>query len=133
MLGELIYEGRGKRTARTVLPLEGTAPRIQVSFEETGKLVGIEANFMGTYWAAIRSDGSVYGEGQGIIATREGDSVSLRGIGTGKVREGGAVSYRGSIIFHAPQKLARLNTVAGAFEFEVDAQGNTSMKMWEWK
>ena len=50
MLGELIYEGRGKRTGRTVLPLEGTAPRIEVSFEETGKLVGIEANFIGTYW-----------------------------------------------------------------------------------
>jgi len=133
MLGELIYEGRGKRTARTVLPLEGTQPRIQVSFEETGKLVGIEANFMGTYWAAIRPDGSVYGEGQGIIGTRDGDSVTLRGIGTGKVREGGAVSYRGTLIFHAPPKLARLNTVAGAFEFEVDAQGNTSMKMWEWK
>jgi len=133
MLGELIYEGRGKRTARTVLPLEGNQARIQVSFEDTGKLVGIDANFIGTYWAAIRSDGSVYGEGQGMIATREGDAVTVRGIGSGRLREGGAVSYRGCIIYHAPQKLARLNTVAGVFEFEVDAQGNTSMKMWEWK
>ena len=133
MLGEIIYEGRGKRTARTVLPLEGTEAKLQVSFEETGKLVGIDANFMASYWATTRSDGSLYGEGQGMIVTREGDSVSARGIGTGRLREGGAVSYRGCIIFHAPQKLARLNTTAGVFEFEVDAQGNTSMKMWEWK
>jgi len=26
-----------------------------------------------------------------------------------------------------------LNTVAGVFEFEVDPQGNTQTKTWEWK
>ena len=32
-----------------------------------------------------------------------------------------------------PQKLVRLNSVGGAFEFEVDAEGNTHLKIWEWK
>lgn len=64
MLGELIYEGRGKRTGRSVLPLAGTEARIEVSFEDTGKLLGVDANFIGTYWAATRPDGTLYGEGQ---------------------------------------------------------------------
>jgi hypothetical protein len=96
--------------------------------------MGTDANFLGSYWAAIRPDGSVYGEGQGIIMTSAGDSVNMRGLGTGTLREGGAVSYRGCLIYHtSSQKLARLNKVAGVFEFEVDAQGNTNMKAWEWR
>jgi hypothetical protein len=31
------------------------------------------------------------------------------------------------------QKLARLNNICGAFEYEVDATGNTKSKVWEWK
>jgi hypothetical protein len=30
-------------------------------------------------------------------------------------------------------KLAHLNTVAGVFQFEVDADGSTTSKVWEWK
>jgi hypothetical protein len=33
----------------------------------------------------------------------------------------------------ASQQLARLNNACGAFEYEVDADGNTTSKMWEWK
>ena len=40
MLGEQIYTGQGKRTARRVL---GTPPvNVEVSFEDSGKLIGIE-------------------------------------------------------------------------------------------
>jgi hypothetical protein len=31
------------------------------------------------------------------------------------------------------KKLARLNNTCGAFEYEVDAKGETVSKMWEWK
>lgn len=69
-----------------------------------------------------------------MTVTHEGESVALRGLGTGVLRAGGAVSYRGCVIYHATsQKLARLNTAAGVFEFDVDAQGNTHLKIWEWK
>jgi hypothetical protein len=33
----------------------------------------------------------------------------------------------------ASQKLARLNGACGAFEYEVDAVGSTTSKVWEWK
>jgi hypothetical protein len=46
----------------------------------------------------------------------------------------GAVSYRGAIYYStASPKLARLNRIAVVFEYEVDANGNTHTKSWEWK
>jgi len=43
------------------------------------------------------------------------------------------VSYRGCLIYSTTSaKLARLNTLAGVFEFEVDAEGNTHSKIWAW-
>lgn len=46
----------------------------------------------------------------------------------------GTVSYRGALFYStASPSLARLNSVATVFEFEVDAEGNTHTKSWEWK
>ena len=130
MLGELIAENRGKRTARRVL----SDGKVEVSFEDSGKLLGIDTAGPVTYWAQVRSDGTLYGEGQGIVITKDGDMATLRGMGVGRFTGGGAVSYRGAIsYFSASPKLARLNSVAAIFEFEVDAAGNTSSKSWEWK
>ncbi len=67
MLGELIYEGRGKRTARAIASLVGAEAKVEVSFEESGKLLGAEASFIASYWAATRPDGTLYGEGQGVM------------------------------------------------------------------
>ena len=125
MLGELIGELRGKRTGRRVL---STTPgfKVEVSFEDSGKLLGIEVNEIVTYWAEVRPDGSLYGEGQGIVTTQDGDMATLKGQGVGKFVGGGAVSYRGAVYYStASPKLARLNTVAAVFEFDADANGNT--------
>jgi hypothetical protein len=130
MLGEQIAESRGKRTVRRVLP-DG---KVEVSFEDAGKLLGIDAGGPGTYWAEIRADGTLYGEGQGIMVTKEGETATWRGMGVGRFSAGGGVSYRGAISYYSTSpKLARLNSVAAIFEFEVDAAGNTSSKTWEWK
>ena len=59
--------------------------------------------------------------------------ATWKGGGVGKFT-GGGVSYRGAIYYStASQKLARLNGIATVFEFEVDADGNTQSKIWEWK
>jgi hypothetical protein len=133
MLGELISESHGKRTARRVL---SASPgfKVEVSFEDSGKLLGIEAHTIATYWSEGRPDGSLYGEGQAVIITRDGGVVTWKGQGVGKLLADGSVSYRGAVYFStASPRLARLNTVAGVFEFEVDADGNTNSKVWEWK
>ena len=87
-----------------------------------------------SYWSEVRPDGSLYGEGQGVVITQDGETATLKGQGVGKFVGGGAVSYRGAVYYStASPKLARLNTVAAVFEFDVDANGNTHTKSWEWK
>ncbi|HZS50096.1 MAG TPA: hypothetical protein VFA54_04495 [Bryobacterales bacterium] len=133
MLGEMLGESRGKRTGRRVLPMDGPGVKVEVAFEDSGKLLGIDMNNIGTYWSATRPDGTLYGEGQGVIVTRDGDMGTWKGAGIGQLK-GGAVSYRGAIFYYsASPKLARLNSIAAVFEFAVDPEGNTHTKLWEWK
>ncbi len=133
MLGDLIGEGQGKRTARRVTTVTPTFI-VEVSFEGTNKLLGVTGQEIGTYSAGPRPDGSLYGEGQGVVATADGDILTWKGAGAGKLGAGGAVSYRGAIYMSSTSpKFARLNSVAGVFEFEVDPDGNTKSKIWEWK
>ena len=133
MLGEQLGESRGKRTSRRVLSVDGGF-KVEVAFESKGKMVGIDVNEVGTYWSASRPDGSLYGEGQGILLTQDGEAATWKGSGVGKFGEGGAVAYRGAIyVSTASKKLARLNGIVAVFEFDVDAEGNTHSKLWEWK
>ena len=133
MLGEQVGEETGKVLGRRVLPGDGS-PKVEVSFQTTGKLLGIDTRNMGTYTACIRADGSLYGEGQGITMGKNGEAANWRGAGAGRLLGGGAVSYRGAIYFESQsEKWKRLNTVALVFEYEADAEGNTSTKSWEWR
>jgi hypothetical protein len=89
---------------------------------------------MGTYTSVVGPDGSIFGHGQGINTTNDGEAVVWTATGSGKFGPGGAVSYRGMLFFKtSSQKLARLNHSCGAFEYEVDSTGNTASKIWEWK
>ncbi|MBI3695744.1 MAG: hypothetical protein HY238_13010 [Acidobacteria bacterium] len=134
MLGDMIGELRGKRTGRRVLAPEGAGLKVEVSFEGSGKILGIDVNEIGTYWSATRPDGTLYGEGHGVIVSHTGDLANWIGAGVGTFKEGGAVGYRGAIYYQtASPKLARLNSVSVVYEFEVDPQGNTHSKEWEWK
>lgn len=132
MQGELLGETTGKRIVRRVLSTE--PPKVEVSFEDSGKMLGIDTTGFGTYSSVVRPDGTLYGEGEGVTITQSGEMITWKGSGLGKFKEHGAVSYRGILYYRtASEKLARLNTVAGVFEYEVDAQGNTRSKVWEWK
>ena len=134
MLGEQIGEGRGKRTARRVISAEGGGFKVEVSFEGTGKILGHDSVEIGTYCSGTRPDGSLYGEGQGVVLTPDGGMATWKGAGVGRISTDGSVSYRGAIYYStATPKLARLNSCASVFEFEVDPQGNTHSKNWEWK
>ena len=134
MLGELIAEGHGKRTGRRVISTEGGTFKVEVSFEENGKILGFDTYDIGTYWSTVRPDGSLYGEGEGVVVTPDGAMATWKGGGVGRFGEGGSVHYRGAIYYSsASPKFARLNTCAAVFEFDVDPQGNTQSKNWEWK
>lgn len=133
MLGEVVGELRGKRTGRRVLSVDNGF-KVEVAFESTGKMLGIDVMEVGTYWSESRPDGSLYGEGHGVVIGADGNSATWKGQGVGRFVEGGAVSYRGAVYYSsASPRLARLNGVAAVFEFDVDAEGNTHSKLWEWK
>ncbi|MGA7624423.1 MAG: hypothetical protein WCA91_12665 [Candidatus Acidiferrales bacterium] len=132
MMGELLGESTGKRIVRRVL--ESNPLTVEVSFEDSGTMLGIATNGLGTYTSVVSPDGSLYGEGHGLISTKDGDGVVWKGSGKGKILPGGALSYRGILYYQTTsQKLAKLNVAPGVFEYEVDAEGKTHSKVWEWK
>lgn len=69
MLGSQIYQGTGQRTSRRVLSISSTFP-VEVSFEETGKLLGVDGMFVATYTSTSRADGSLQGEGREFLPAR---------------------------------------------------------------
>jgi hypothetical protein len=132
MLGDQLGESRGKRIVRRILSVDPITA--EVTFEDSGQMLGVPTMGTGTYTSVIRPDGSIYGEGQGLITTEEGEGITWTGTGLGNFGPGGTISYRGMLYYRTTsQKLARLNNASAAFEFEVDAAGNTESKVWEWK
>jgi len=132
MLGDLIGESTGKRIVRRTLSVDPL--QVEVTFEDTGTILGMSYNGFGTYTATASPDGLLRGEGQGAMATAEGDMATWKGYAQGRVMPGGAVSYRGALFFQtASQKLAGLTAAPAVFEFDSDAQGNTHSKSWQWK
>jgi hypothetical protein len=134
MLGERISEGTGKVISQRVLPNPGGAPRMETTFQGVGSLLGVSDKETGTYTSVARPDGSLFGEGQGIVMSGEGDVASWVGQGVGTLKKDGSISYRGAIYFQtASPKWARLNSQAVVYEYEVDSQGNTRAQGYEWK
>jgi hypothetical protein len=133
MQGELVIEARGKSTGMRVIPAEGQGLKIEVSFQQQGKILGQNCNDIGTYWSVVKPDGSLYGEGQGILTTDQGDTATWVGQAAGR-RRGAAVSWRGAVYYQSSSRnLSRLNGAAVVFEYDVDAEGNSQSKGWEWK
>jgi len=132
MIGDQIGETKGKRVVRRVISVD--PPTAEVSFEDSGTMLGIATTGMGTYTSVIAPDGSLHGTGQGMEMTADGDVITWTGTGVGKFGPGGSVSYRG-MLFHrsASAKFARINNACAAFEYDIDGAGNTVSKMWEWK
>jgi hypothetical protein len=132
MLGEQISETKGKRLVRRVLSVD--PPTAEVSFEDSGQILGVATTGMGTYTSVVSADGTIHGDGQGMSMTADGEAITWTGTGVGRFGPGGSVSYRGMLFFRTvSQKLARLNGTCGAFEYDVDTAGSTTSKVWEWK
>jgi hypothetical protein len=132
MLGEKIGETTGRRLVRRVISVD--PPTAEVSFEDKGHMIGIPTTGMGTYTSTVRPDGSIFGHGQGLSMTQDGEAFTWTGTGVGHFGPNGSVSYRGMLFFRTTsEKLTKLNNACGAFEYEVDPTGNTTSKIWEWK
>jgi hypothetical protein len=136
MLGDQIGEEKGKITGQRVLEVVNGVPKIETSMSIIGNYKGIETTEIGTYWSSPRPDGVMYGEGQGVINTKDGSEMATwTGQGIGRFTSQGKMRFIGSIFFRTSSngKLAFFNNLVGIFEFEADEQGNTSTKVWELK
>jgi hypothetical protein len=134
MLGDKLGTESGKVTSQRVLPNPGGGPKMETSFQATGTMLGVNETDIGTYWSVVRPDGTLYGEGQGVLMGKGGEMATWVGQGVGTLKKDGATSYRGAVYYQtATPAWSRLNRVAVVFEFEVDAQGNARSESWEWK
>jgi hypothetical protein len=134
MLGDKIGETSGKITSQRVLPNLGGGPKMETSFQAKGSLLGVNLKETGTYWTVVRSDGTLYGEGQGVMVTQDGKMATWTGHGVGIMNKDGTASYRGAVYYQSsPPEWSRLSKVAVVFEYAVDAEGNARSEYWEWK
>jgi hypothetical protein len=138
MLGDQIGEVKGKLPGQRVLDVEKGLPKIEYSFSANGRMKEVDITHMATFWSIPRGNGVLYGEGQGVITTRDGSAemATKIGRGIGQFTDGWKkVKFRGSFFYRASStgKLAFLNNLVGVFEYEVDEAGNTQYKVWEWK
>ncbi len=135
MLGELLGQGSGKRTGLRVLPSDGPSPKVEISSQGNSTILGFKAQMISTFWNMFKAGGVLYGEGQGLLTTEQGDVAQFKGFGIARVSAPGApirFAVCGSFSTTS-ERLARLNGVAEVGEFEVDQEGNYSYKAFEWK
>jgi hypothetical protein len=135
MFGEQIGEETGQITGMRVLLDEGAGSKVEVSFQMDGTLLGVHVSDLATYQSVTRPDGTLFGEGQGVAMTEDGEAAAWRGQGVGRFTgHGMATAFRGAIYFQTTSdRLARLNGMAVVFEYEADESGKCSSKSYEWK
>jgi hypothetical protein len=137
MLGELLFESRGRITSQRVLSVENGIPKFEISIIGTGIFTeSLEVTTSWTYWTIQRPDGTSYSQGQGVIMTKDGrDVATATGRTEGKMVESGKMRYVGALFYEtrSKDKLAFLNHLVGVNEYEMDALGNYEHRLWEWK
>ena len=137
MLGELLYEGKGRLAGSRILNVDEY--KVEHSMIEEGKIKDIEITMLGTFWTIPSGKNVTYVEGQGIITTKDGeDTATFRGYGIGTSKGQISVSFRSSVFYKSSSsstngKLSFLNNQIGVFESEVDESGTSNEKHWEWK
>ena len=132
MLGDKVGQESGQVIGTRVLASD-TEPRLETTIQMQGSLLGVETMDTATYWSTLRADGTLYGEGTGIVMTAEGPAT-WKGAGVGHpTGEGMATTFRGAIYFETRSaSLERLNHCAAVYEFSVDADGKCRTDVWEW-
>jgi hypothetical protein len=135
MQGEQFLEITGQVTMQRVLESEpGGAMVMETTVTDAGTAYGTAANLVTTFTGTVRPDGTILGDGNGVLTTADGAMATFKAGGVGTISEDGGVSWAGAGYFYSSDEaLARLNRVAAVFEYALDAQGNTSGTFWEWK
>jgi len=132
MLGEKM----GSMTATTTTKTMSTdgLPKFETTGQGTGKLAGVEIQWMATYWADMKADGSLYGECPNADVVMAADGVAtFRATGAGAMTSDGGSKFRGTVYFDTKaSSLASLNGKAIAYEWDVAPDGSATWELWHW-
>ena len=84
----------------------------------------------------MHPDGSLSGDcpNQGVIMTENGEVATFRATGIGSFTEEGGTTFKGMVYFEtSAPSLASLNGAAVVYDWDVDAAGNATWELWQWK
>lgn len=101
-------------------------PKIESTFVANSTILGkISSHDLGTYQTTLYPNGSVHGEGNGIITTADGEMVTQTAEGIGNTNPAGDVRFEGSLIYHTSsiRELSNFNNIIGFFVYEVTQEG----------
>jgi hypothetical protein len=137
MLGELLYEGKGRVTGSRISNADEY--KIEYAITKDGKCKDIETRAIVVFSTKTVDKKVVYGERQAIINTKDGeDTATWKSYGIGHSKGQVSASFRGSVFYKSSSistnvKLVFLNNKVEVFEYEADKNGNINGKIWEWK
>lgn len=134
MLGEVLGDVRGQAISTRVLPDTGTGPRLETTDQSIGTICGVHVTQTITYVGTLRPNGTITGEGTGVVMGENGEAGTFRGMGVGTFVRPGVTQWRGCICYEVQgEALARLNGVAVCFEYQIDESGKSEGTFYEWK
>jgi hypothetical protein len=135
MLGAKVGEEAGKVTGRRVLAGDEDVRWVtmEISIETQATILGQAGMNAGTYTIVERGPGQVYGKGQGIFMTQDGQTAIWNGHGVARMDETGGMHIAASVAFQTTaEKLAKLNGVLVVVEHHADMQNNARSDLFEW-
>jgi hypothetical protein len=132
MLGAELGQENGRIIGQRVIDAEG--PKIESTFSAEGIYRTIEVTNLETYWTIPRSGGALYGQGQGLLTTRDGQIATWTAQGLGCFTALRTIWFHGSIFNHTDSTgtFGLFNNLMAVFEYDVNEVGNTSARSWEW-
>jgi hypothetical protein len=121
---------------RVVSTANGITPQIEYTNIETGTIKGVgNVTNLQTWTDTTRSPRIIYGVGQGVITTADGqDMATWIGYGIGRSNINGTITYHDIILFNTNStgRLAFLKNIEGLHIAEADGNNRTT-KIYEWK
>jgi hypothetical protein len=134
MLGEQLGQASGKVTGIRVIPTDGPETKLEISFQGTGKMLGLDIMNIGTYRQVVGDDGVIRGDGEVVVITADGQSAHWVGFGVGHPTGPSPKSHFAVCGYfkEASEQFRQLTRVANVVEYEVPEDSEFRGEMWEW-
>ncbi len=131
ILGNPFYVAHGKITS--LHPTNETG-KMEATYTLSAIAKGINVTDSGSFSLVTRADGIHYGQGQGALVTKGGDSAPFTFQLIGSTDSEGKSIDHGSWYVTSPAtgKLTFLNNEALLFKDEIQKNGTISLLGWEW-